>query len=245
MVPQSNTNPGARRPDAFATTRWSLVAAASGGEARGSLVELCVRYWYPVYAYARRSGHQPATAQDITQAFFHELATARLGAADLRAHGRFREFLLHELNRFLVESWRGERVEHPAEGLLAPLPADLLEQRHAADGADDASPEQAFQRGFALEIVARAFNRLRHEALQAGRLPMYEALEPWLTTDPPPGRIEALSQPLNMGTLGLVVALKRLRQRFRELVDEDLRETVSNPTDLESERAALRAILGG
>jgi RNA polymerase sigma-70 factor (ECF subfamily) len=236
--------PEPRRPDVFATTRWSLVAAASTGEARTSLAELCVRYWYPVYAYARRCGHPPTGAQDLTLAFFHWLVTERLRSADPRAHGRFREFVLHELNRFRAESWRGERVENPAEGLLAPLPPDLLEQRHASESTDAASPEMAFQRGFALEILARAFNRLRREALQAGRLPMYEALEPYLTAEPPAGQLEALSAPLHMGSLALVMALKRLRQRFRELVDEELIETVSNPADLESERATLREVLG-
>lgn len=237
--------PDPRRPETFATTRWSLVAAASVGDARASLTELCVRYWYPVYAYARRCGHPPAVAQDITVAFFHRLVTERLKAADPRAHGRFREFVLHELNRFLAEDWRGERVVTPSGGLLAPLPTELLEQRHLAEGVDAASPEQAFQRGFALEIVARAFNRLRREAQQASRLSMYEAMEPYLTVEPPSGQFEALSRPLKMSPLALVIALKRLRQRFRELVDDELTETVSNHADLEAERATLRAVLGG
>lgn len=69
----------------FATTRWSLVAAArdpAAPEARQALAELCELYWYPVYAYVRRRGHDHHRAQDLTQGFFarllekHDLAAA-------------------------------------------------------------------------------------------------------------------------------------------------------------------------
>jgi hypothetical protein len=59
----------------FATTRWSLVAAAQGGsaEAQEALATLCQAYWYPLYAYARRGLPSLHDAQDLTQAFFAEL----------------------------------------------------------------------------------------------------------------------------------------------------------------------------
>jgi hypothetical protein len=86
-------------------------------------------------------------------------------------------------------------------------------------------------------------NRLRREATQAGREAMFEALEPFLTIDPPPGQYEAISGTLGTRPLALVVALKRLRQRFRELADEELAETVTSADELEAERVALHAAL--
>ena len=237
------SDPTQREP-AFAATRWSMVAGAAE-RAQGSLAELCVRYWFPVYAYARRSGHPPEIAQQITLAFFHHLVTQRLGQRDARSPGRFREFLLAELDRFLAGTWDGKPVARPAEGLAAPLPIGLLESRHQAEAQGASSATAAFQRGFALEIIAHALERLRHEAVQAGRLQMFEALEPWLAAEPPPGEYEAIADRVGSRPLALVVALKRLRQRFRELADSELVETVATGADLEAERAALRTALGG
>ena len=49
----------------FASTHWSVVLAAaqtSSPEAEAALEKLCVAYWYPLYAYLRRSGHSPSLA---------------------------------------------------------------------------------------------------------------------------------------------------------------------------------------
>src|SRR5258706_1146395 len=129
----------------FAATRWSLVAAARRGDAGTPLTELCVRYWYPVYAYMRRCGHVPASAQQVTLAFFDHLVRDRLPQVDPAAHGRFRTFVLAEVSRFLGEVWRGEPVTDPAYGLVEPLATDLLEARYQAETPTMATPDQAFQ----------------------------------------------------------------------------------------------------
>jgi len=57
----------------FATTHWSVVLAAGQmdtPQAGQALETLCQTYWYPLYAFARRQGHAPEDAQDLTQAFF-------------------------------------------------------------------------------------------------------------------------------------------------------------------------------
>jgi len=56
----------------FAPTRWSLVlsARADGTRADAALAELCAIYWYPVYGFVRRRGHDSESARDLTQGFF-------------------------------------------------------------------------------------------------------------------------------------------------------------------------------
>jgi hypothetical protein len=54
-----------------------------------------------------------------------------------------------------------------------------------------------------------------------------------------------LAEVLGSRPLALVTAVKRLRQRFRELVDAELAETVAGPDDLPAERVALRQALAG
>jgi hypothetical protein len=125
---------------------------------------------------------------------------------------------------------------------FAESPLDL-EQRNREDNVGVSSPEQAYQRSFALEILARALKRLREEARQTGHLAMYEALEPYLAVDPAPGQYAEIAERLGSRPLALVVASKRLRQRFRELIGDELADTVSSAEELIAEQQALHALL--
>ena len=236
----------ARMPENFANTRWSIVAGMQSenrGDARRSLVELCQAYWYPVFAYVRRCGHAPEIAYDLCQSFF-EYLLEELRHANPQEYGQFRAFLLARLNRFLAEDWRNERAATSLPEVAPNEPLLVMEERQKREHALGATPERAFQRGFALEVLTRSLNRLRLEAQQGGRLPMFEQLEPYLTTEPEAGRYEILAQSLSTRALAVVVAIKRLRQRFRELVDEELQQTVATDADMDAERGALLAILG-
>jgi len=240
------SRPVAQRPDAFADTRWSLVAAArdAGGDGRDALAGLCEAYWYPVFAYVRRCGHAPETAYGLTQTYFSHLVEA-LRREDPAEFGHFRTFLLARLNRFLVEHGPDARVPTPDAGVPSPHTLAVLEHRQRHELAPEATPERAFQRCYALEVLARSLGRLRAEANQGGRLPMFEQLEPFLTGDPQPGQHEQLARELGSRPIAVVIAIRRLRQRFRELVDEELAHTVTGGADLASERSALLSILGG
>ncbi len=228
----------------FATTRWSVVmhqATTQDSAAQGALTELAQRYWYPIYAYVRRCGHAPAIAQDITRSFLQHLLQSFQDGRRLTANEHFRRYLLAELNVFLAADWRVAAVdERFSAQVVAPLD---LESRFQRDNAHASSPEAAYQRSFALEVLARAFRRLRSEARKTGHLEMYESLEGFLGSDPGPGIYDAMARTLKTRPLALVVALKRLRQRFRELVGEELADTVTSADDLIAEQQALHAVL--
>ena len=231
----------------FAATRWTLVAAAGApdpGAARRALIELCLRYWFPVYSYVRGCGHIPEVAQDITRGYFEDLLQRRLSLEDMRARGRFREFILSELTRFLGRDWRQANEQAQVPEFDHPPDTDQLEDRHQLGAASDLSLEQRYQRSYALEVLGGALARLRGEADKAGHLAMFEAMEPFLSVDPAPGQFEELARQLKIRPLATVVALKRLRQRFRELADAELAETVASAADLEAERKVLAAALG-
>ena len=234
-----------RSNDRFATTRWSVVmhkAASTDTEGRSALAELVQRYWYPVYAYVRRCGHAPAIASDITGCFLKHLTQSFHVDHAGAPRGDFRRYLLNRLHAFLGSDWKETIADDLAIELGAP--ADL-EQRYEHDSAGAASPEEAYQGGFALEVISRALKRLRSEANRAGHMAMYEALQPHLAHDPGPGEYEAIAKQLNSRPLALVVALKRLRQRFRELVGEELADTVTSMEELAAEQDALHAVLVG
>jgi len=232
-----------RSHDRFANTRWSMVMQQASGnspDASRALDELAQRYWYPVYAYVRRCGHSPAIAQDITRTFLHGLITQFQRTREQSPHGHFRKFLLTQLNLFLGGDWR-EAIGEDTSNALA-TPPDL-EARNQRDNAEAASPEQAYQRSFAFEVLARALRRLQAEARQTGHQEMYAALQPYLSRDPVPGEYEEIAKRLHSPPLALVLALKRLRQRFRELAAQELVDTVRSPEDLANEQAALHAAL--
>ena len=239
----------------FQATRWSLVAALDPDQdtleqhaapARQRLLELCLRYWYPVYLYLRRSGHSAEAAQVLAENFFDALLQRRGSGASRGHDGRFRTFLLVELHRFLAEGAMAARDG----STIAPLDPDLptppvaqLEARRQREGDAGGSPELALRRGFALEVIAQAMRRIEDEARQAGRLPMFSALQPYLASDPGPGIYADLAQRQDVSPLFLTLALKRLRERFRELVDDEIAQTVASATALEEERRSLHAAL--
>jgi len=233
----------ARSSDRFATTRWSVVmrsASTESADASHALTELVQRYWYPVYAYVRRCGHAPAIAQDITRCFLGGLMSQFRDGVRRPPQGHFRRYLLDQLNAFLGGDWRQVVDSESAIELAAP---DDLEARNEHDNGRTTSPEQAYERSFALEVIARALRRLRSEAQQTGHLAMYQALEPFVANDPAAGEYEAIAAQLQTRPLALIVALKRLRQRLRELVGQELADTVTSAEDLAAEQATLHAVL--
>lgn len=231
----------------FSKTRWSLVLDLHhphDGLADRSLRELSERYWYPVYAYARRSGHAPEIANDLCLAFFVHLPTV-IAAVDPQSHGRFRDFLLEQLNAFLTGDWRKYSHAVMEQQRTAPFTLEQLETRLEQDHRPSSTPTQAYHRSFALEVLNRSLSRLRKEAAQSGRLEMFRLLQPFLTSEPVAGQYEDIAKQLNTPPLVLAIAIKRLRQRFRELAEDELTETVTNPADLDTERAALADLLSG
>jgi len=250
--------PGSLHGDpGFQTTRWSLVAALdhaqdtpglhplSAAPARQRLLELCLRYWYPVYIYLRRSGHGAEAAQALAAGFFDTLLQRRGNGASRGSDGRFRTFLLAELHRFLAESAQagGDTGIVALDPDLPIPPLAQLEARRQREGDAGGSPELALRRGFALEVISQAMRRIEDEAREAGRLPLFAALQPYLASDPVPGIYADLAQRLDVSPLFLSLALKRLRERFRELVDDELTQTVATAAALEEERRSLHAAL--
>ena len=101
--------------DQFHTTRWTLVMASAHDQSpagQAALAALCQTYWYPLYAFARRRGHSPPDAQDLTQGFFmHVLENRALSEVD-QLKGKFRSFLLACFQNYLsVEMQRAHRLK--------------------------------------------------------------------------------------------------------------------------------------
>jgi RNA polymerase sigma-70 factor (ECF subfamily) len=93
----------------FHTTHWSVVLSAGDSAmpgAREALEQLCRTYWYPLYAYVRRRGHDAHEAQDLTQEFFARLLASGALKSVNPDNGRLRAFLLSSMNHFLANEWK-------------------------------------------------------------------------------------------------------------------------------------------
>jgi RNA polymerase sigma-70 factor (ECF subfamily) len=231
-------------PHRFATTHWSLVRAAQGAapEARAALGALCQTYWYPLYAYIRRQGHPPDRAQDLTQELFARLLEKDALASVDEGRGRFRSFLLAACRHFLSNQRDWERALKRGGG-LPPIPIGPdAEGRYAREPAHEETAERLFERRWALALLERAIGRLRTEHVASSKERLFECLKGHLTGDGPPHTQTA--EALGMSEGAVKVAVHRLRGRYRELLHDEIAQTLSDPADFENEVRALFAALG-
>lgn len=226
----------------FETTRWSVVMRARGdaAEARAALETLCRTYRPPVLAYVRRHGHAAEAAEDLTQAFFARFLEQASHATADPARGRFRAFLLTAVKRFLINA--GAELQAAKRGGGMRFESLDHEAAPALDGGE--TPEQAFERDWALAVLDAALRRLRAEAERAGKRVLFEHLHEFLIEAPDEADYARVAAALNLRRNTLAVAVHRLRHRLRELVRAELAETATTRNDLACELRELRAALG-
>jgi RNA polymerase sigma-70 factor (ECF subfamily) len=244
-VPPITTGTTSRDAGHFEATRWSIVVAAGGTDserAQKALEHLCSAYWYPLYAFIRRHGHDPHDAQDLTQEFFARLlAKNYLGTADPEK-GRFRSFLLGALKHFLASEWDRARAAKRGGGQqLISLDAESAETRYKLEPTDDA-PEKNFERQWALTLLEQVLARLRGEFVREGKEPLFEEFKSALTGRKMP--YGEIAERLSLKEGAVRVAVHRLRQRYKELVRAEIAETVESPAEVDSEMQHLFAALG-
>ena len=232
----------------FATTHWSLVDAAKPDKAsqscvRNAMEQLCRTYWYPLYAFVRSGGYSAADAQDLTQAFFARIIeTGGFASAD-RERGRFRSYLLGAMKHFLANEWhKSQTQKRGGKVQIIEWDANDLEARYAGASKESDNPEHLFDREWALETIAGALKTLRDEMEKAGKSEQFDALKGSLTGEDEASR-EEIAEKLNMSEGAVKVAVHRLRQRYRKLLQDVIAETVSNEEDLDDEMRYLVAVL--
>jgi DNA-directed RNA polymerase specialized sigma24 family protein len=231
----------------FRTTRWSVVHAAAGpnsGDAHEALTTLCDSYWYPVYAFLRRSGQEAEDARDLTQGFFARLLEKRdIGSAD-PVHGKFRDYLLGAVKHFLANERARERALKRGGGrALLSIDYQDADRQYSLEPADPATPEKLFLRNWALALLLRATERLGEEYGAQGKRVVFERLRPMLTGETEAARRREIAESLEMTENALNVAAHRLRRRFRHQLREEIADTLADPDETENELRAMLAIL--
>jgi RNA polymerase sigma factor (sigma-70 family) len=236
------------RAPVFATTRWSVVLAAAHNDttkAQAALEKLCLTYWYPLYAYVRRRGYSAHDAQDLTQGFFaHLLERHSIVAADPN-RGRFRSFMLGVMNHFLADEWHRARAQKRGGGAtFLPLQFDTAETRYGHEPVDRTTPEQNYERRWAMALLEEVLRRLGDEYKQEGRAELFAELNPCLVGERTAQPYAELAARLGVSEGTVKSAVHRLRQRYRQLLREEIAHTVAEPGEADAELHHLFAVLG-
>jgi RNA polymerase sigma-70 factor (ECF subfamily) len=212
-----------------------LVGEAAG-QAEASLEALCRQYWHPVYAVARLAGNDMETAKDLTQGFFAKLLEKGWLADADRGKGRFRTFLITALKRYMVNEWHREHAaKRGGFAEMVPLDADLAERIGGGEASCGISPDELFDRRWALALLDVALRRLEAEYTAVE----FAVLKGCLTAGR--GEIDYAELAANLGTSegAARVAVHRLRKRYRALIRDEVARTVSHENEVESEMRAL------
>lgn len=229
----------------FATTRWSLVIAAgrrSSPGASAALTSLCEKYWYPLYAFARRQGYAAHDAADLTQSFFATLLEKDyLRRAD-QQKGRFRSFLLTMFKRFLAkERDRRQAQKRGGDRTIVSFDVDTAEARFRLEPADEQTPERAFERQWATTLLARVLEKLQQEYLEKDRGDLFAACRGYLVGSRESGGYARTAIDIGSTEAAVKIAVHRMRQRYRELLKQEVADTVESPLEVEEELRSLLA----
>ena len=231
------------RASQFAATRWTRVIEARGDapEARAALSDLCAAYYAPVVAFLRRERGDEDAARELAQEFFARLlAGGGVDGAD-RERGKFRSFLLGAVKHFLAD----QRDHSLREKRGAGAAHESLDAEDALEIADTnaLAPDVLFDRQWALTVLDRAFTALESELSAEGKSAHLEVLKPWLIADADHGAQTAAAATLGVSATAVRVIVHRLRQRYREAVRAELRQTLAPGGSVEEELRQLFAAL--
>lgn len=227
---------------AFQPTRWTLLQRAAGGNDAArerAWEELYPAYRAPLIAFARGRGFDEGAAEDAVQGFFAKVARLDwLREAD-PALGKLRTFFLSRLQTHLGDLRKHDRAAKRgggADSVEMDATETEVEDLHTADVA------AAFDRHWARGLVDRALAVLRKESGGTARMAVFEVLQGQLAGEAEESLRERAPM-LGMAEGALRVALHRLRDRFREILRAEVRETLPPEADVKEEIRYLIQIL--
>ena len=228
--------------ESFLTTHWSLIENIQqhADKDRFLIGLLLERYWKPVYCYLRRKGYQNEEAKDLTQGFFHEIVLNR-GLVDRAdsSKGRFRSFLLHALDQFLIDRKRRESTKNhiPKEKLVS---FDITDPPELPQAILERSPEDCFAYTWKSELLERTLTQVQTDCQQQG-LETHWSLFQEKILDPTLNKKE--SEPMKVIAARYGIAsestafnmLLTVKRRFKTTLRTNLRITVLSDDEVDHE----------
>ena len=213
-------------------------------ERAAALEKLCRAYWQPICGFARRRGWGEEDAKDLTQQFFARLLERNdfLGLDPRR--GKFRTFLLAAFTHFLANEYdRANALKRGGGNTIISLDEFSADEWGGVPPAVEVSPGTLYDLGWAQAILRAALRELKEDMVKAGKPHQFDELKPFLTANAEAGEYAAAAERLGVDVSSVPVLVHRLRQRYRELVRQEVAQTVASPVELEEEMRHLFAVL--
>jgi RNA polymerase sigma-70 factor (ECF subfamily) len=243
-----NENPKNRgtSPD-FRTTHWSVVLAAGDQHDPDSdqcLAILCRDYWFPVYCFIRKRGHDPEQSKDLTQDFFAQLLNKRRLAHADQSRGRFRSFLMTATENFLHNE-HDRKAATKRGGGRADLSLDVerAEEKFKRATVVDHGPAQAYEKEWAQTLLSRVLRLLREEFLASGKKAFFDALAPHLWGEANSVPYAELAERFGITLVNVKVTAHRMRLRFREILRREIANTVASSSEVDGEIRHLMKVV--
>jgi RNA polymerase sigma factor (sigma-70 family) len=235
-----------RQRAVFDETRWTLIHAIQGhdsGVAAIAMEELCRNYWYPLYAYVRRTGRAPQDAEDLTQAFFAQLLSKDFLASVNKERGKLRSFLLTALKRFMAKEWaKANRQKRGGEEIHITIDQQWAENRYLKEPSQNDTPETIFDKQWALTLLDQVQEMLQEEYQAAGKREIYDVLKSSIPQNEGGASYAELGETLNLSAGAVNVAVHRLRKRYRRILLAQIAQTTESDEEINEEIAYLFSI---
>lgn len=239
MAGANHTDMGGRGY-AFLTTQWSLIDGMKDNQDATLIDHLLQRYWKPVYCYLRRKGYPNEDAKDLTQGFFHDVVLNRsLAQRADQSKGRFRAFLLHALDQYLINERNKQTAQKRVpKGRLVPMDVADLSELPAA--ISELTPEDSYNYTWLSELLERVITEVERECRQDGldvhwQLFHDRIVKPTIEDVTPPS-LATLCRTYNIESekkaANMTVTVKR---RFQALLKRQVRHTVATDEEVDDE----------
>ena len=225
-----------------------MFRSAAGGEAgRLALAELCEAYWAAVHAFYRRGVGDDDFARDLTQGLFTRLLERGDFAAVDPQRGRFRSWLLACAQHHLADVRDAASARKRGGHVVFVTP--LADESAAFEPVDPAaSPEEAFTQAWVRALVDRALAAIVVEEEARGRGRFVARARPFLLRDGDAAGgndapMRTVAAELGTSEGAFKVAVHRLRERLRERIAAEVRQTVAEPGEVGDEVQLLLGLL--
>ncbi len=231
---------GAADPSLFTQTRWTLVIQARDGsevQAKVALNDLCQRYWYPLYVYLRGQGRTPLDAEDMTQAFFKHLHEGEVFQQASPEKGKLRAFLLVSLKNFCLNWQRKESAAKRGGGVPSlSIDREWAENRFQFEPVESVTPEELYDRRWAMTMLEKVLQDLeKHYHNQLGKGELFDAIKPTIAGGSKPQPYRDLAERFSVSENTIKSEVRRLRKRFRQLIEAEIAETTESPAEQREE----------
>ena len=247
-MPEQLSPSGSSDAAGFAATHWTIVLSAARGSetprASAAMAELCRTYWYPLYAYVRRRNYDAHEAEDLTQEFFVRLIAKNYLAEVDRQKGKFRAFLLAAMKHFLTNEWHRSQAQKRGGGeMIISLDTNSAENRYRLEPSHNLTPERLFERQWILTVLDRVLVVLQAELAVEGKQAIFDGLKQFLTAERRSANYAQVAGDLGMTEGAVKTAAHRLRRRYRELLRQEIAQTVASPEEIDEEIGYLLSCL--